>query len=419
MLALGSAVFVAGACEQRPEGVDGHVDGIQTLIADSGLRLGSTEDPAEGFTGIVAVEVDQDGNLYVVEGFVPEIRVYDPEGVRLARIGGPGGGPGEFESPPRIGVVGDTLWAWDGALNRLTLFDRSGTVRSTARFDGVTVPLPSGRAVLLPWRMRADGSFDSHMGRISFSRPGEETGVRPTDSIPVPFVRFDPSGAVIDTVGSADRPPPRMWRPPSQDDLAWDFIEVDGRRQSVPTPPSELPWWSSVPGGYVLVEGPTADGPDDAEVVVTRIGFRRDTVYRRTLRYTPEPYSSEALDTIAARAARGEPGGMVPYSPFARGVPEGWEATARALRQAMDFPPYQSPLQHPWVAHDGAVWLKRWDHIRPEATWILLDPEGRVRGQLVLAADVQPMWAQGDVVWVVEPDEMDVPWLVRRVLREG
>jgi hypothetical protein len=70
-----------------------------------------------------------------------QIRVYDEAGTLLRRIGGAGEGPGEFGGSPSFGVVGDTVWAYDGRLERITLFDRRGNLLSTGRVVSLRIPL--------------------------------------------------------------------------------------------------------------------------------------------------------------------------------------------------------------------------------------------------------------------------------------
>jgi hypothetical protein len=265
--------------------------------------------------------------------------------------------------------------------------------------------------------MRLDGKFTSRMGRIASNPNTPPTGVQATDRIPVPLVLFDASGAVTDTIGWAGRPPPRLWRPPAQDDLRFESVEVDGRRAAVPSPPTALPWWESFLDGYLVVATPLAQNAEDGVFTVTRFGLSEDTIFTRALHYEPTPYSAAVLDSIAARAARGESGGMVPIAMMVgggrRGPPENWEVIARSLRSAMQFPDYRLPIESVWVAQDEGIWLRRWDGVAATASWIILNSDGNPRGELELPHDVRPMWSRGDVFWAVDPDEFDVPWLVR------
>lgn len=396
-----------------------HLDALPLLTVEEDVRVGDVEDPDLGFSRVTGLDVDRDGNVYVMEGLVPEIRVYAPGGTLLRRIGRRGGGPGEFESVPRFGVVGDTIWAVDGANERITLFDREGEVLSTGRYASLAVPLPSSHGYLVPWAMRPDGQFTGHFGRIAFSRNDPPTGVRDTDSIPWPVVLFHASGAVTDTIGWVGRPPPRMWRPPSEEVERYEFRQVGDQRQMVPNPPTTLPHWLPLPDGYLLVETPLADNPEEGVFTVTRVGLAGDTVFRRAVHYRPERYDEAELDSIAARTARGEAGGMVLPGGAARPVPAEWESLARSLRAAMEFPAYHLPIQVAWLAQDESIWLRRQESGSPTSRWVHLDPEGHPRGQLELAASTRIVWSHGDVLWAVELDEFDVPWVVRYRIREG
>lgn len=399
------------ACGAPGTPSDAHVDAFPHLVAEAGMRIGDAADPDVGFSRLYAVDVDRDGNVYVGEALVPEIRVYGPDGALLRRMGRRGAGPGEFESAPRFGVVGDTVWAVTVSPVRITLFDRDGTLLSARRSERVRVPLPGELyGYVAPWAMRPDGKFTSRMAIVTGGPP---TGIQPADSIPVPFVLFDATGAVTDTIGWTGRPPPRMWHPPTPDDGRLEFIEVGGQRRVVPRPPLSLPWWESLPDGYLLVDEPPAETPEDGTFTVTRFGLSGDTVYSRTVHYRPVRYSPTDLDSIAARGARGEAGGMLPvYRPGAP-VPSDWEVIARRLRDAMDFPEFKAPIQHHWLAQDQSLWLGLTGEDDATVRWVVLDDRGYPRGTLELPAKLRMEWSRGDVFWAVEPDENDVPWLVR------
>lgn len=410
------------ACDSTGTSSNRHLDDVDELAPIEEARLGDFDDPELGFSRVVAADVDEDGALWVVEASGPEIRRYAADGSVEARIGGRGEGPGEFMGVQRFGVQGDTVWAIDPFLQRITLFARDGSLLSTGRPDGVTVPLPEGQGYVFPDRMLPDGRFTGYMNRVAYQRDAPATGVRPTDSIPVPMVLFDPSGAVTDTIGWAGRPPPRLWRPPSEEVSEPGSIEVGGRTIRVPTPPTTLPHWLPTPDGYVLVETPRAETPDPHPIHVTRIGLAGDTVYSRALPYAPVAYAEAELDSIAARAGRGETG------PRAAGagdpeVPPDWQRAARRIRTEMGFPAYKLPIEGAWLAQDESIWLQRTPPSAAETPetvrWVILDPEGQPHGEVALPNGTRPLWHREDVVWVVEPDEYEVPWVVRYRLDGG
>lgn len=417
-----AALAVLTACNRLAGTNDGNIDALPQLAIEEQLRIGDVNDPDVGFSRITGVDVDREGNVFVVEGAVPEIRVYSPEGVLARRFGRRGGGPGEFQGAPRFGVLGDTVWAieYSGG-TRLTLFDRQGTVLSTGRTAGVKVPLPSGQGFVLPALLRPDGRFTSHFSMVMYGRNDAPTGVKETDSIPFPHVLFDVNGEVTDTVGWADRPPPRMWRPSSQSEFRLDPIEVGGRRFFAPRPPTAMPWWEPLRDGYVLVESPLAATEQEGVITVMRIGLQGDTVFRRELRYRPARWTAEDLDSVAARAARGEAGGFAPIMAVRGGsapaAPDDWQAIASRLRGAMDFPEFKLPVQSVWLGQDESIWLRRQSDESAPASWVLLDARGNPVGQLELRAGSRPLWVRDDVLWAAVPDENDVQWLVRYRIR--
>lgn len=410
-LALWCVALVA--CGPPRTGSDIHVDALLQLVAQAGLRIGDFDDPSVGFSRVRGVDVDRDGNVYVGEALVPEIRVYGSDGALVRRIGRRGAGPGEFEGMPRFGVIGDTVWALSYHPGRITLFDREGELLSARRVDDVVVKLPAAYAYLGPRTIRPDGNFVGHIVGVASNRNSPDTGVEPTDRIPVPFVLFDATGAALDTIGWAPRPPPRMWHPPQPGEEPIKFIEVGGQRRVVPSAHLTLPWWLPLPDGYILVDAPQARSPEDGTFTVMRFGLQGDTVYARTVHYHPIRYTSADLDSIAAWGARGEPRGMLPvYMPGAP-VPDDWEVIAHRLRDAMDFPEFKASLEYPWLAQDGSVWLRLPGENVNTVRWVILDPEGTPRGEFELPANVSIQWSRGNVFWAVQPDESDVPWVVR------
>lgn len=409
---------VAPACgDPTPEGPP-HVESLPVLSATREARIGDADDPDVGFSRLVGVAVAEDGTLFVGEAQVPEIRVLSPAGEVLGRIGRRGQGPGEFEQLPRFGVVGDTVWTLEGFNGRLTLFHRDGSVLHTATTGRVRVPLPGRSGHVIPWEMRPGGYFTSHFGLITYSQDEQPAGADP-DSIPWPLVRFDLDGAVLDTVAWVSRPPPGMWVPAAEAPPEPRTIEIGGRPRFIPQPRRNLPQWLALDDGYILVETPPADGSGEGTIVLTRVTAPADTVYRRELHYTALPYTSADLDSIAARAARGEAGGMAPYMP-GQPAPDDWEAIANRLRAEMDFPEFQPGLEYAWLAGDGAVWLKMApDRSLADHRWVIVGPDGSVRGRVQLPAGLRPWWARGEVLWAALADELEVPWLVRYRVAPG
>jgi len=283
------------------EGTD--IADLPLLEVEEEARFGSVEDPDAGFTRIRDVDVDEDGRIYVLESGAQEIRVLAPDGSVERRIGREGDGPGEFRRAYAIGVSGDTVWALDSRLDRITLFDREGEVLSTGRIEQARVTLPTCAGLLLPIGMRSDGLFPSEMRSIFCTRDDPESGVEEGDSIAVPRVLFDAGGAVVDTVGWDPIPPPTMVTPPGAPERERHRITVDDDRYTVPSPPRGLPEWAPLLDGRIILDAPMPGADGRGSFAVTRRGLEGDTIYRRAFAYDAEPYTDADLDAIADRAA--------------------------------------------------------------------------------------------------------------------
>lgn len=408
-------VLVLLGCSEAGTSGEVDADALRRLPATEIQRIGSIEDPDLGFASITAVDVDEDedGRIYVGEAQDVAIRVYTPDGLLLRRIGREGEGPGEFSRVPRFGVVGDTVWAFESFNRRLTLFDREGALRSTARVEEVAVPLHGTRTgIVLPRLMRPDGRFLGYLTLFT-SRPRSESSVAEGDTVSVPWVLFDGEGAVTDTLGFDPYPPP--------DPSSRDEIEVGSLEFVVPDPPDDDLLTAVLPDGRILVDRTVPATEDDASFSVTRVTFVGDTVYHRMFGYRPRGFPEVVLDTLATRSAL-RPGGLlriVGGVPEPIGRPADTVAVVAALRRAMDFPAFQTPIQADFLGSDGSVWLRREDRGEPTYDWLVLDPAGESAGVVELPRGLRPMWARGGELLAVETDELGVPWLVRYRIGEA
>jgi hypothetical protein len=77
-----------------------------------------------------------DGRIAVANRGSGEIRIYDVEGQFLVSHGQKGEGPGEFQAPSLVGVVGgDTLVVIDSRLRRVSLLDAEAGFSGSARIE--------------------------------------------------------------------------------------------------------------------------------------------------------------------------------------------------------------------------------------------------------------------------------------------
>ena len=389
---LTAGLSTGAGCDGPPGTRTPVIDELPVLTASEALRLGSVEDPDLGFSRVTGVEIDRDGNILVGESLAGEIRVFDPNGNLLNRIGRRGEGPGEFNMLLQWGVVGDTVWVVDFQLQRTTLFDRDGSLLSTGNWAGVLVLYgTSGSAGLVgPVLMRADGLFTSEIMSLSL-----RIGGTPPDSVRVPKLLFDATGAVVDTVGWDVRPPD------GQSGSA--RVQVGSRRYSVPRPPSgNVPrlWFAA---GQWVVDGTVAGADTTSSFRVWRLGLTEDTLLTREYRYLPTRYPETVLDSIALRSAPGVSSAEAATA----------NAVLRAIRNAMDFPDFQPPVLEGVAGDDGTLWVRRGDTGGPSYQWLVIAPDGTPRGHVNIPRRARVSWVSERGFIVVERDEFDVPWVVR------
>lgn len=96
------------------------------------------------------------GEIVVADRGTRAVRVYDRSGAFVRTLGGPGGGPGEFQNPGQVVISpGDSVLVWDEQALRVTRFDPSGRLAGVGTLDlaglskAVTPPLYPGSIKLL------------------------------------------------------------------------------------------------------------------------------------------------------------------------------------------------------------------------------------------------------------------------------
>ncbi len=112
------------------------------------VSVGSEGQPGEPapdeFGQVASVTPDRSGNLWVADALNSEIRVFDPEGGFLQRVGRDGQGPGEFVSIYSIAWVGRHLLVLDFGNGRVGVLDSAGTWVGQRPAPGRITGSPSG-----------------------------------------------------------------------------------------------------------------------------------------------------------------------------------------------------------------------------------------------------------------------------------
>ena len=127
------------------------------------LSLG-VEEGAEEYMFAQAVDVDADssGNIYVLDQGDCTIKMYDPEGVFVKRIGRKGQGPAEFERPSHL-HVGDEgeIVVVDPYNRKFELLDREGLHDKTVRMEAYVNSFGISRkgSVLIGYSRLSDSKY--------------------------------------------------------------------------------------------------------------------------------------------------------------------------------------------------------------------------------------------------------------------
>ena len=151
VLAIGASPLVAGPWKGREAKNETGVLQVQnprqgmedatTIELDELWRLGGDSESDEEFFGVIAqIRIGPDGNLYVLDGQLAEVKVYDANGQWLNSIGREGEGPGEFRRP------NDMFFLPDGNLGIMQSVPGK-IVKLTTEGDpagDVTLPQPEG-----------------------------------------------------------------------------------------------------------------------------------------------------------------------------------------------------------------------------------------------------------------------------------
>lgn len=392
---LAVAVLLAGpstGCDDA--GLD--VPGPPVLVATPELRIGSVDDPATLLTHVGAMDVLPDGRIYSAHRQEAAILVHGPDGRRLARIGGEGEGPGEFQGLRSIGFLGDTLWAFDLTLYRASYFAPDGELLRTLTLPVRFRPDPESPSPPRPYGVLPDG-------RILGTPPAWSHEVAAGTLTEVPTVAMDTLGNVLDTLYVRE---PSVWAIQNPTGP----VSYGSYR---PQPFADQPIFAHSPRdpAYVVVRR-RVRGDESTSYRVTRITFAGDTVFDRTFAYDPIPIDPAYPDSLVGAFAAAVAG-----SDF--GSPPGLRQATAWARENLYVPAHYPPVDDAVVGLDGTTWLRLTtpDPGAGSVEWMVLDATGEPLGRVALPGRFQLEVARRDRVWGSAVDELDVPYIVRYRIR--
>ena len=142
--------------------------GTATLVEEASIGVEFGDDPY--MLGRVSSVAASSDHIYVIDGQVPALRVYDWNGNFLHDLGHEGEGPGEFRYPTGVGVDGaGRVWLHDQISTRIVVFAPSGEVAATLNLGGMRI---SGEIQSIV--VTADG----HGYVFDIVRPGESSAAQ-------------------------------------------------------------------------------------------------------------------------------------------------------------------------------------------------------------------------------------------------
>jgi len=352
------------------------------------LRIGTVAgEPEYQFGQIVplaSIDVDGDGNIYVMDLQAQDVRVFDAQGQYVQTLGGPGSGPGEFSA--QAGFVftnprGQILVP-DLGNQRVSVFSPDGE-------PAYSFPIQLQAGVPMRWKVDA-------AGRIMAQLRGLNVQGMAALAEGDPIVVYDTTGTVTDTVALL----------PQGQMLAGATEEQFSMVLFAPEPAWDLDESGSV---FYAMSDQYRILVNDPEGNLTRI-----LTHTSELKAVGEADRNAVLSLIREQmAATGAP-------------PAQLEAVMQGIGFAESYPVFgqffAGPGETLWVqrirsAEDMAEGAEEGfefdfqDIGSPE--WEIFDAEGRYLGVVTLPDRFAPVSVDGDDLYGVWSDELDVQYVMR------
>jgi hypothetical protein len=364
------------------------------------------------------------GGVAFVEPQDFRLRIYDALVREVARFGRRGEGPGEFSmgmqvnpiaADVRIGVIGDTIWAFNA--RRFSLLTTQGRLIRTFA-QPATLPgggarsgqPPAGagarRMVLSfdPNALLPDGSIlgRTTWGRIESVRMNGRNVLLNRES-DHGFAVASPSGGIIREIAAL--PPTTLIS-----------VERQGQQWGVKVPYLEEPYVSVAPdGSRIGIATTTIASVQSGSLRIVIIGVHGDTLVARNLAFTPVAFSKRAADSEIAGRTKGfksTRGSGPPATP--PDVVTELESRTRAA-----LPKAASAYGGMFIGADNTIWLMGQRRTDGSRHYHLLDERGNLLGTMGVPKHTSLTSASTrTTVWAEQTDENGVGSLVRyRVVR--
>jgi hypothetical protein len=342
------------------------------------LRLGEGVNGVITFSRIVAIVPGANGAFYVADTQERTVRLFEKDGRLATTIGRDGSGPGEFRMIARAGLLGDTLWAVDQQLRRVSLFTATGVFRRSFDLPMIGTLRVTVGAVL------PDATIAQTTTQITTA--GSNVGWANL------LVRLHGNGRSADTIA--------VLKPGVGD---WIYRGTTGGETwavVLNNPLSDGSLFDASSNGQTLVvvhrEAGSAQG---SAFEVVRIDATGRALWTRTLPYSPRALSTSVKDSLIKSAGSRS-------------------SNEREIRAIAKFPAHIPTISRVVAGEDGTIWLRREEFGRSGvAEWNVMSRNGQLIARLETPKALQVHAATAQQVFGVLPDENDVPVVVRYHVR--
>ncbi len=325
--------------------------GAQTLRlgASPVVAIGEGTDPSSQFNGVVGVVRLTSGEIAVVNGTPPEIRLFSADGRFERLVARQGSGPGEIAMPYWYGRSNDSLFLFDIGLARITVFDMDANHITTIPF------VPRGA----PGRMVVMGHVSGNTWLAytvqGFPRRNDEGPFRDTTEVGV----WREDSATVRTIG----------RFPN---VAYYGYQAPGRPAAESTIDGLRPW-----SAFLATDGRIWVGiPENDDLVV----YDPNGSVGRRVRV---PFPRRAFSPDASRGARDRA--------MSRARTAADSARTRRIYDASKRKDLAPAFSRLLPGRSGVVWVEQYreDAEAGGAVYAALDPSGRVVRRLQGPAGVR------------------------------
>ncbi len=343
------------------------VDSVPSAVIGAGIAEGDQLYRVQGIRGL------DDGRILIVDGGSRQLRFYDSQGRLTHRVGRRGEGPGEFQDPILVPLIGvDSLLVWDRYLQRFQYFSDDGDSNHTFLLNE---PWPAGGRP--PYGVVGNAMLLDEQESAWMVPASQQTqGPKDTDFT---LLWYDPSSGsrvpIASQVVTHDFVLVRPDRPPVRDRIPFTVFPA-----AVVT----------IDGGFFTL-GTSFEIKDFALNGEVRRIFRVDLPNRQVTDEIKEAWRELKLSAV-----------------------DGGTGFYREFLSSMPIPDTLPAFETLLTDRLGYVWAQVYDWDRDAARrWVVFDDSGAALGTVQVPPGLQVEWVGSDAILGVWKDESDVEYVHR------